>query len=310
LGATLDIHGGGLDLQFPHHENELAQSESFNDQPFARYWLHNGLMRVRKQAGKIGGRSAGASESDESEKMSKSLGNVINIVDLLKSHHPETLRFLLLSTHYRSPIEYSEERLVELRKALDGFYRLFERYQRITGEDFYRLQAPTTFAPFDASGANADFLKEISRLRDSFLSSMDDDFNTGGAVGALFETLAVLNRFADAQKLEEPASNAAAKADFRKAVIVLRELSNILGLFWEPQKQGSLGGGDELVAGLMNLLIEIRNNLRNEAKKIAAKDDPARKAMFDQTDVIRKRLAELGVTLEDRPGGTGWRIGG
>jgi len=291
LGETLDIHGGGLDLQFPHHENELAQSESFSGKPFSRYWMHNGLLKMGDQ------------------KMAGSVGNVVNVVDLLKAHHPETVRFLLLNTHYRSPIEFSDSRFSELRKALDSFYRFFERYQRITGDDFYQLAAPTRFAAFDASGTHADLLKEVSRLRDSFLASMDDDFNTGGAIGVLFELLGALNRFADVKKLEEPSASASAKGDFRKAVVVLRELSNILGLFWQPQKQGSLGGGDELVAGLMKLLIEIRNNLRNEAKKIAAKDDPARKAMFDQTDVIRKRLAELGVTLEDRAGGTGWRIG-
>src|SRR5437868_3004878 len=102
LGKTLDIHGGGLDLQFPHHENELAQSESYTGQPFARYWMHNGLMKMG------------------TSKMAGAVGNVINVVDLLKKHAPETIRFLLLSTQYRSPIEYSEERLIEIQKALDG----------------------------------------------------------------------------------------------------------------------------------------------------------------------------------------------
>src|SRR5438094_5084172 len=123
LGQTLDIHGGGLDLQFPHHENELAQSESFTGRPFARVWMHNGLLKMGHA------------------KMAGSVGNVVNIVDLLQRHHPETVRFLLLATHYRSPIEYSEERLTEVAKALQGFYRFFERYERITGEPFYALPA-------------------------------------------------------------------------------------------------------------------------------------------------------------------------
>src|SRR5215831_7344865 len=118
LGKTLDIHGGGLDLQFPHHENELAQSESFTGQTFSRYWMHNGLLKMGQT------------------KMAGSIGNVVNIVDLLQRHHPETVRFLLLATHYRSPIEYSDDRLVEVGKAVQGFYRLFERYERITGESF------------------------------------------------------------------------------------------------------------------------------------------------------------------------------
>jgi cysteinyl-tRNA synthetase len=137
---------------------------------------------------------------------------------------------------------------------------------------------------------------------------MDDDFNTGGAVGAVYELLTTLNRFADARKLEEPTRDAAAVAEWQRGVAVLREVSQILGLFWEaPAKPQA--GDDKLVAGLMQLLIDIRNSLRAEAKKIAAKDDPVKKALFDQTDTIRKRLAELGVTLEDRPGGTGWRLG-
>src|SRR5260370_36988797 len=105
LRRTFDIRGGGLDLQFPHHENELAQSESYTGQTFARYWMHNGLLKMG------------------TAKMAGSVGNVVNVVDLLKQHAPETVRFLLLATHYRSPIEWSEERLAGLKKSLDGIYR-------------------------------------------------------------------------------------------------------------------------------------------------------------------------------------------
>jgi cysteinyl-tRNA synthetase len=133
LGETLDIHGGGLDLQFPHHENELAQSESYTGKPFVRYWLHNGLMKIRSQSRKI---KDDPNAAGELEKMSKSLGNEIVVSKVFEKHAPETLRVLLLSTHYRSPIEYSEDRLVELRRGLEGFYRFFERFQRITGESF------------------------------------------------------------------------------------------------------------------------------------------------------------------------------
>src|SRR5260370_15414806 len=133
LGKTLDIHGGGLDLQCPHHENELAQSESYTDQPFARYWMHNGLMKMGHT------------------KMAGSIGNVINVVDLLKHHQPETVRFLLLATHYRSPIEYSEDRLQEVKRSLDTFYRFFERYERITKESFYAIMAPQTKKQHEAA---------------------------------------------------------------------------------------------------------------------------------------------------------------
>src|SRR5438105_8800597 len=184
LGQTLDIHGGGLDLQFPHHENELAQSESYTGVPFVRYWLHNGLMKVG------------------TGKMSKSQGNEIVVTELLQQHPAETLRFFLLTTHYRRPIDYSEERLEEIQRGLDSFYRFFERFSRITGNSFYDLQAPTRRGNFDMKGTNAEFLVDVGRHRSAFLENMDDDFNTGGAIGELYELLTTLNRFADSRQLE------------------------------------------------------------------------------------------------------------
>jgi cysteinyl-tRNA synthetase len=274
LGETFDIHGGGLDLQFPHHENELAQSESYTDKVFARYWLHNGLMKMGDK------------------KMAGSVGNVINVVDLLAKHDPETVRFLLLGTHYRSPIEWSEDRLSEIRRALDGFYRFFERYERITKKSFYDVQAPSRRTDFKAA---SDFLHEVGRLRERFLENMDDDFNTGGAVGVLYELLNALNRFADNRQLEGASPVPGTVEEYLAGTVVLRELSQILGLFREAPK-GAKSGDDQLVNGLMQLLIELRAELR-KAKN------------FTLADQIRKRLGELGVTLEDRPGGTGWRVG-
>jgi cysteinyl-tRNA synthetase len=276
LGATLDIHGGGLDLQFPHHENELAQSESFSGRPFVRTWMHNGLMRIGSQ------------------KMSKSEGNEIVVHEVLKRHRPETLRFLLLATHYRSPIEYSEDRLNELQRGLDGFHRFFERYQRITGTSFYDLTASTTRAPFEPQGLHSEFLDDVSRLRNNFLDCMDDDFNTGGAVGVLYELLTTLNRFADSKGLDAGSTDAGSRDDLKRASVVLRELSQLLGVFSEAPAPKD--GGDGLVDGLMKLLID----LRAEARK--AKN-------FALGDQIRQRLGDLGVTLEDRQGGTGWRRG-
>jgi cysteinyl-tRNA synthetase len=306
LGLTLDIHGGGLDLQFPHHENELAQSESYTGQPFSRYWMHNGLMKIRSQSRKIKSQEEAAVEgSDAPQKMSKSLGNEIVVTEVFKKHDPETLRLLLLATHYRSPIEYSEDRLAEMRRSLDNFYRFFERYQRITGADFYSLAAPTK------QGSVEGLSPEVVRLREQFLEAMMDDFNTGGALGALNELLTALNRFADAQKLEYPNPNPAAVDEFKRGVMVLRELGQILGLFRErpagarasstwaaagESTAAGVAGGDQLVNGLMQLLIDLRNEARKSKN-------------FALGDQIRKRLTELGVTLEDRPGGTGWRVG-
>jgi cysteinyl-tRNA synthetase len=276
LGRTLDIHGGGLDLQFPHHENELAQSESYTDVPFVRYWMHNGLLKMGHA------------------KMAGSVGNVVNVTDLFRQHQPETVRFLILSTHYRSPIEWSDDRLAEVRRALDGFYRFFERYERITRESFYAVQSPWQRRD------NFNFIwttepwNEIVQLRQKFFDCLDDDFNTGGAVGALYELLTSLNRIADKKQLEGAGAGVQPDLEnFKKGVVVLTELSQILGLFQKaPANEGA--ASDQQVTGLVQLLIDLRAEAR------AAKN-------FALGDRIRQGLAKLGVALEDRPGGTGWR---
>jgi cysteinyl-tRNA synthetase len=276
LGQTLDIHGGGLDLQFPHHENELAQSEQFTGKTFARYWMHNGLLKM----GDV--------------KMAGSVGNVINIVDLLQQHHPETVRFLLLNTHYRSPIEYSEDRLKELRRALDGFYRFFERYQRITGDSFHALKAPTSAKEHEQSKLST--YPEAENLYAEFIAIMDDDFNTGGAIGKLYDLQTLLNKLADTQKdfVDAKTREQIDFANFKRGTVLLKELSQMLGLFDRPMEKS--GGNDVLVQGLMQLLLDLRAESRKTKN-------------FAMADQIRKRLTDLGVTLEDRPGGTGWRIG-
>jgi len=301
LGETLDIHGGGLDLQFPHHENELAQSESWTDKPFAKIWMHNGLLKLKDKDG-------------NEAKMAGSLGNVLNVVDALKHVPGDALRFFMLKTHYRSPIDLGmwdwknpatpiPDGLIESRTAHASFVRFTERVQRITGKPFAELKAAITVDPARKFSQPA-FAESYREFREY----LDDDFNTGGAVGALSTLVTSLNKAADIAKLEDPAtSNPAAKAEFIEGATLVKEFAQILGLSFDAP-QTSLGGGDTLVTGLMQLLLDLRNNLRTEAKT-AAKDNPLKKAMFDQTDLIRKRLAELGVTLEDRPGGTTWRVG-
>jgi cysteinyl-tRNA synthetase len=303
LGQTLDIHGGGLDLQFPHHENELAQSESYTDKPFARYWMHNGLLKMGKS------------------KMAGSVGNVVNVQDLLQKHHSETIRFLLLNTHYRSPIEYNEERLQELSRSLESFHRFFDRFGRITGNSFFKLAAPTRLGTFDADGDL--FLREVGRLREQFLDAMADDFNTGGAVGVLFELLTALNRFADDSRLEYPNPNKDHVAALERGTAVLKELAQILELFREPRSATSMAAGasgaasadNGLVIGLRQLLTDLgtegkTNDTDKLMQQLIALRAEARKARnFVVADLIRRRLAELKVNLEDRPGGTGWRVG-
>ena len=267
LGESIDIHGGGLDLQFPHHENELAQSESFTGKPFAKLWLHNGLMKTGDR------------------KMSKSEGNEIVVGLLLKKHRAETLRCLLLSSHYRSPIEYSEDRLLEVQRGLDGFHRFFQRFERIVGESFYGL--PT--GQFEL--ADSQFAAYGTR----FVEHMADDFNTGAALGVLHDLLGALNRFVEVSRLDHPAPSAVAVSDFKRNTLVLRDLSNILGLFQRPISVDTVSQ-DDLAGPLVEFLIELRNDARKN------KD-------FAMADRIRKKLADLNVTIEDRPGSSGWRRG-
>jgi cysteinyl-tRNA synthetase len=299
LGPTFDIHGGGLDLVFPHHENEIAQSECGNGQPMARYWMHNGLMQASGEVGKVGGRStravAGDIDAQQAAKISKSKG-AAPFRELLQEYSPETIRFFLLSTHYRRPIDYGPERLQETQTALEAFYRFFKRYERIAGVNFYGLVPPTRREQGDFDPAADALLKDVAALRIRFLDAMDDDFNTGGAIGDLFELLRRLNKFADDEKLEKPEERAAEKvASLRRGTAVLRELSAILGVFRQPQQDKAPGGDDQLVGKLMGLLID----LRAEARK---------KKDFATADRVRNGLKELGITLEDRPGGTEWSV--
>ena len=272
LGSHFDIHGGGLDLVFPHHENELVQSESFTGVPFASYWLHNGLL------------------TKEGRKISKSdPGTIVLMSDLLKAYAQDTLRVLLLSSHYRRPIDYGPTRLDEIDRGLQTFHRAFERFEELTGTRFDQLEAPVHRVDFDAGGSAA--LQEIADHRQRFLEAMDDDFNTGGALGELFEIVHALNRLASGLTPGSPASSLAA---YRSGMVVLKELSQILGLFLRPPARPD-AGSEGLTAPLLELLIDLRARLRKEKN-------------FTLADEVRSRLTEIGVTLEDRADGTRWRI--
>jgi len=300
LGETFDIHGGGLDLVFPHHENEIAQSESAHGRPMAKYWMHNGLMQASHEVGKVGGRAtreaaAGDLDSQEAGKISKSKGSAA-FSEMLQRFPGETVRFFLLSTHYRRPIDYSEDRLAEVQTGLDTFYRFFKRYERVTGKSFYDLVPPTVREQGDFDPGDDTMLQAVAEHRNRFLEAMDDDFNTGGGVASLFDLVRRLNKFVDDEKLEEPKKrDAAALEVLEQGTATLCELAATLGLFrGAPQAAGS--GADQLVGQLMDLLIE----LRAEARK--SKD-------FATADRIRNSLTEFGVVLEDRPGGTEWSVG-
>jgi cysteinyl-tRNA synthetase len=288
LGETFDIHGGGMDLMFPHHENELAQSESATGKPFAKYWLHNGLTRVRTKA--VGGEW-------RTDDMHESSGNALRVKDLVEKHGAELLRYLLLSTHYRSPIDFSDDVIESTKKGLTTFTRLFERIERLSGKPAAEKQ-PDVEGQSGAmleSALLAPFVKSMLVLKSKFLEVMDDDFNTAGAIGVLHEMAGEINAFLEqnqAEKAKTPEVIAAGSA----GVQTLRALGNVLGLFRQKAAPVEAGSAAATLDAVMKLLIKLRQDAR------AAKN-------FNLADGIRDGLAVIGITLEDRPGETGWRKG-
>ncbi|MEO1528584.1 MAG: cysteine--tRNA ligase [Planctomycetota bacterium] len=318
LGETFDIHGGGLDLMFPHHENELAQSSCCHDKPMVKYWLHNGLMRAGEK-GKVGGKSdrEGAAEETVEEasesKISRSKG-AGGLSALIRRHTGTRIRFFLLRTQYRSTIIYGEDGLEEAGKSLDSFYRLFERFEEIVGRSFYDDKNYRLFADPEiavqkclapaATRSEGDFdpngdalLTDVKALRDKFLEAMDDDFNTGAAISVLFDWTRLVNRFIEESKLGPGADPESPQvASLVSAMTVLKELTNVLGLF---VKEPIAAGGDDESTELLDKTIHLLIDLRKEARE--RKD-------YQTGDAIRDRLGELGVALLDKKEGTSWEL--
>jgi cysteinyl-tRNA synthetase len=284
LGETFDIHGGGMDLMFPHHENELAQSESATGKQFAKYWLHNGLTRIKTKM--AGGEFA-------SEKMSRSLDNVISARELLDTWGAELLRYMLLATHYRRPIEFTDEVLHNARKGLAVFSRLADRVERLTGKPLSNGSADLDqiAARLMESEVGA-FVKQAIGEKMRFLEMMDDDFNTAGAIAVLHEMAGLVNSFLEQNRAEtnrQPDVILAAAATTQ----TLRRLGQVLGLF-----RAELPGLQAKEPGTVDQLMALIIQLRNEARKTK---------QFALADSVRDGLKNIGITLEDRPDGTGWR---
>lgn len=303
LGESIDIHGGGLDLMFPHHENELAQSESANCKQFVRYWMHNGLMQSGKNTGKVGGghdkhgdKPAATSEADQiANKLAGSAGAESVKTAVFAHHHPEVVRFFLLSTHYRSPIDFSLENIANTEKSMDGFYRMFDTIERVTRTSFYAIEAPKSReATTDLEGIPGEVAATLADLRDRFWEAMDDDFNTGGGIGLLFEMRRVINGFISQNKLEETCSDEA-QQQLLTMTTLFKELANLVGVFRKPIEKAS-GADDEFVNGLMDLVLDIRQQMRAEKNWAVA-------------DKIRDALNELKVEVEDGKDGVRWSRG-
>jgi cysteinyl-tRNA synthetase len=288
LGETFDIHGGGDDLKFPHHENELAQSECCTGKPFAKYWLHNGLTTFNTK--KISGSDL-AKNTDEARAMRE----LLNFAGLLERLGPELIRYLILSTHYRRPINFGEEVIENTKKGLSAFHRLFERAGRI-GVPIDDAQAEVDIASRTLLDVPAvsEYVRTLLNLKMKWLESMDDDFNTAGAIAAMHEIIGATNAFIDSSKLETGKTDVGVQA-VAAGIATIRKLGKVLGLFAKIDIAPK--AGDDLSPKLMELIIHLRKELR------AAKN-------FQLADQLRAKLMEIGVTLEDRPGGeTDWRKG-
>ncbi|HAG08379.1 MAG TPA: cysteine--tRNA ligase [Desulfotomaculum sp.] len=294
LGTGFDIHGGGNDLIFPHHENEIAQAEAATEQPFARYWLHNGYLTVNQ------------------EKMSKSLGNYFLVREILKKFSSETIRFFLLSTHYRSPQDFSEENLNNAARGLErlktSIILLQEALVRPGWGDAFRS---SSLEFQDMGGREAAFLATLSKLESDFIAAMDDDFNTALALSKLFDLAREVNIYLT-QKPETKNQNLPQltvielqnKQNAQVALVKAKELfgsfNGVLGIF-KANAQGdiilerSFQERDTLVEPLVNLIIQLRQEARVKKDWAGA-------------DKIRNSLKELGVVLEDTKDGVRWKL--
>lgn len=271
LGQPFDIHGGGRDLVFPHHENEIAQAEGACGCQFVRYWLHNGFININ------------------AEKMSKSLGNIRTIGEVRNAFEKEVIRFFLLSNHYRSPIDYTEENMSNAEKAMGGFYDSLESIVFLAN-----TEADISSAKFNQ--AEDDLIKRIDDLKKRFEEAMDDDFNTALAVGSVFETLREVNSYAvDKKKASSPSARKKVCVSF---VNVLKGgISDVLGFFGsEPSDYKSRE--KEIGIKRFNLDTEKIGKLIEERRRARASKD------FAKADEIRKDLWAMHVELKDRPDGT------
>ena len=260
LGATFDFHGGGSDLIFPHHENEIAQSEGATGQKFVKYWLHNGFITIN------------------SEKMSKSLNNFFLVKDVLEKYSGDALRYFLLSTHYRSPLDFSDERLEEAEKNMSKLKDVIARIKEMEKEDG-KVE----------TNESVSLKKAAARTIEEFRQAMNDDFNTGLATGVLFDFVKDINIYYNAVN----SGVAIDKETVIEAKETFKTILDILGILeneWNIQE--SYAGSD--YDSLMEMILSVRETARKEKQ-------------YKLADEIRDKLAELGITVEDSATGARWK---
>jgi cysteinyl-tRNA synthetase len=276
LGPSFDIHGGGKDLVFPHHENEIAQSEGTTGKPFVKYWMHNGFVNINQ------------------EKMSKSLGNFFTIKEILEKYDPEVVRFFIVTSHYRSPIDFSDQNLDDAKAGLSRFYELL----KAADELLLKMPVPPKAPCPTIKDGEREIYDRIEMLEERFVEAMDDDFNAALAIGHLFDAVRGLNRLIAEKRFDECPLSLAVLAD---GVKKLRSLGGVIGLFgsepvaWlEKQKSAGLEGG-ELTAEVIEALIAERKQARADRN-------------FARGDEIRDELDAKGVILLDSREGTTWKL--
>jgi cysteinyl-tRNA synthetase len=279
LGLTFDIHGGASDLIFPHHENEIAQSEAATGQPFVRYWLHGGLLRVN------------------AEKMSKSLGNFMLLTDVLGRYPAPVIRLLMLQTHYRSPLEFSIDRLDEASRAYE---RLVTPLRNL--EWAKRTRNDPTLEP--ASTAEVEALEAAPQMtREAFLESMDDDFNTAGALASLFDLVRTMNGFLERHGIGD---NARYSGRLDAAAGTLTDLLGALGITIEEA-----ASTEEFPSEVFALAAQLAGYTGSDTRAaldalLAARSVARTERNWAAADAVRDGLAGLGFTIEDTP--TGARV--
>lgn len=276
LGESFDIHGGGKDLIFPHHENEVAQSEGASGKPFAKYWLHNGFVNINQ------------------EKMSKSLGNFFTIRELLNIYHREVIRLFLLTTHYRSPIDYTDQNLVDAEKSLERVYSTL----KVMDEVIYSVTDRCNSDDEGQGDVDKEFKEALASFPVNFRKAMDDDFNTALAIATIFDLVRAINRWLSSPGFTETIAASNILKDAKKYLL---DNGSVIGLLEATP-----------VTFLSDLQQKRQKKYHIDTRKIEdliSKRDEARLAKdWGKADEIRDQLSSMGITIKDAAEGTSWQL--